>query len=214
MYCTPIQLQTHHFYLFMYLVNVCFNYWLTCFLTLLLWLKAVLFSFYIQEILIVRKIHPCLPSFKSEFTAPVPLTRIRDIAHRNDIPHDLKVTSWRPVTIRYSFFTRSHYWFIGEYNLYVFDWSSTFQQEIKHTIQNKLHRNAGPEDLIATESMLTRITKNPGEYSQAFVEQFKIFYRELKDFFNAGRLDYEKIQHFFVPSFLHFYAWCATCTVI
>ncbi|ERN06779.1 phosphoglucan, water dikinase, chloroplastic [Amborella trichopoda] len=104
-----------------------------------------------EEILIIRKIHPCLPSFKSEFTASVPLTRIRDIAHRNDIPHDLK-------------------------------------QEIKHTIQNKLHRNAGPEDLIATEAMLSRITKNPGEYSEAFVEQFKIFHGELKDFFNAGSL--------------------------
>lgn len=44
-----------------------------------------------QDILVIRKIHPCLPSFKSEFTASVPLTRIRDIAHRNDIPHDLKV---------------------------------------------------------------------------------------------------------------------------
>lgn len=62
------------------------------------------------------------------------------------------------------------------------------QQEIKHTIQNKLHRNAGPEDLIATEAMLARITQTPGEYSDAFVEQFKIFYNELKDFFNAGRL--------------------------
>jgi len=104
-----------------------------------------------QDLLVIRKIHPCLPSFKSEFTASVPLTRIRDIAHRNDIPHELK-------------------------------------QEIKHTIQNKLHRNAGPEDLIATEAMLARITKTPGEYSEAFVEQFKIFYSELKDFFNAGRL--------------------------
>lgn len=46
-----------------------------------------------QDILVIRKIHPCLPSFKSEFTASVPLTRIRDIAHRNDIPHDLKVIS-------------------------------------------------------------------------------------------------------------------------
>lgn len=64
-----------------------------------------------------------------------------------------------------------------------------FQQEIKHTIQNKLHRNAGPEDLVATEAMLARITKNPGEYSEAFVEQFKIFHHELKDFFNAGRFD-------------------------
>ncbi|XP_019428059.1 PREDICTED: phosphoglucan, water dikinase, chloroplastic [Lupinus angustifolius] len=104
-----------------------------------------------QEVLVIRKIHPCLPSFKAEFTASVPLTRIRDIAHRNDIPHDLK-------------------------------------QQIKHTIQNKLHRNAGPEDLVATEAMLAKITKNPGEYNEAFVEQFKIFHHELKDFFNAGSL--------------------------
>ncbi|KAK4387285.1 Phosphoglucan, water dikinase, chloroplastic [Sesamum angolense] len=93
-----------------------------------------------------------LRNWSREFTASVPLTRIRDIAHRNDIPHDLK-------------------------------------QEIKHTIQNKLHRNAGPEDLVATEAMLARITKKPGEYSEAFVEQFKIFHRELKDFFNAGSLE-------------------------
>ncbi|PON66919.1 Glucoamylase, starch-binding [Parasponia andersonii] len=105
----------------------------------------------LQELLVIRKIHPCLPSFKAEFTASVPLTRIRDIAHRNDIPHDLK-------------------------------------QQIKHTIQNKLHRNAGPEDLVSTEAMLAKITKNPGEYSEAFVEQFKIFHHELKDFFNAGSL--------------------------
>ncbi|XP_014513502.1 phosphoglucan, water dikinase, chloroplastic [Vigna radiata var. radiata] len=104
-----------------------------------------------QEVLVIRKIHPCLPSFKAEFTASVPLTRIRDIAHRNDIPHDLKL-------------------------------------QIKHTIQNKLHRNAGPEDLVATEAMLTKITKNPGEYSESFVKEFKIFHLELKDFFNAGSL--------------------------
>ncbi|KAG6548416.1 hypothetical protein Mapa_009902 [Marchantia paleacea] len=105
----------------------------------------------LKESLVVRKIHPSLPAFKAEFTASVPLTRIRDIAHRNDIPHDLK-------------------------------------QEIKHTIQNKLHRNAGPEDLVATEAMLARVTKNPGQYSGAFVEQLQIFYAELKDFFNAGSL--------------------------
>lgn len=62
------------------------------------------------------------------------------------------------------------------------------QQEIKHTIQNKLHRNAGPEDLVATEAMLAKITTTPGQYSKAFIEQFRIFYHELKDFFNAGRL--------------------------
>ncbi|XP_051150786.1 phosphoglucan, water dikinase, chloroplastic isoform X2 [Andrographis paniculata] len=110
----------------------------------------------LEELIVIRKIHPCLPSFKAEFTASVPLTRIRDIAHRNDIPHDLK-------------------------------------QEIKHTIQNKLHRNAGPEDLVATEAMLARITKNPGEYNYAFVEQFKLFHQELKDFFNAGSLE-EKLE--------------------
>ncbi|KAH7682974.1 phosphoglucan water dikinase protein [Dioscorea alata] len=108
-------------------------------------------------VLVSRKIHPCLPSFKSEFTASVPLTRIRDIAHRNDIPHDLK-------------------------------------QEIKHTIQNKLHRNAGPEDLIATEAMLAKITKTPGQYSEAFIEQFEIFHQELKDFFNAGSLTEQLIS--------------------
>ncbi|KAM3357251.1 phosphoglucan, water dikinase, chloroplastic [Capsicum galapagoense] len=121
----------------------------------------------LQEILVIRKMQPCLPSFKAEFTASVPLTRIRDIAHRNDIPHDLK-------------------------------------QEIKHTIQNKLHRNAGPEDLVSTEAMLERITKQPGQYSEAFVEQFKIFHNELKDFFNAGSLDeqLESIRESFEESSL------------
>ena len=56
-----------------------------------------------------------LPSFTEAYTASTPLTRIRDIAHRGDIPHELK-------------------------------------QEIKHTIQNKLHRNAGPEDLVRFDS--------------------------------------------------------------
>lgn len=105
----------------------------------------------LKEKLVIQKIHPCLPAFKAEFTASVPLTRIRDIAHRNDIPHNLK-------------------------------------QEIKHTIQNKLHRSAGPEDLVATELMLARVTKNPGEYNEAFVNEFRTFYAELKDFFNAGSL--------------------------
>lgn len=31
-----------------------------------------------------------LPSFSEEFTATVPLTRIRDLAHRSDIPSDVK----------------------------------------------------------------------------------------------------------------------------
>ncbi|KAL6955477.1 hypothetical protein U1Q18_050263 [Sarracenia purpurea var. burkii] len=43
-----------------------------------------------QEIVGMHKIHPCLPSFKAESTASAPLTRIRDIAHRGDILHNLK----------------------------------------------------------------------------------------------------------------------------
>eukprot|EP00850_Spirogloea_muscicola_P003513 SM000014S00301 [mRNA] locus=s14:501177:507786:- [translate_table: standard] len=104
-----------------------------------------------QEVMVMRQIHPRLPAFTAEFTASVPLTRIRDIAHRNDIPHDLK-------------------------------------QEIKHTIQNKLHRNAGPEDLVATEQLLNRVTAPGAEYSQGFLDELRTFYRELQDFFNAASL--------------------------
>ncbi|KAF6253313.1 pyruvate phosphate dikinase [Scenedesmus sp. NREL 46B-D3] len=99
--------------------------------------------------LLARKLSTRLPSFGEAFTQQVPLTRIRDIAHRNDIPSDLK-------------------------------------QEIKHTLQNKLHRNAGPEDLVAAEAMLGRITS--GQYSGGFVSEFKIFVAELRDFFNAAGL--------------------------
>lgn len=107
------------------------------------------------ERLVMRQIHPWLPSFSSEFTSAVPLTRIRDIAHRNDIPQDVKL-------------------------------------EIKHTIQNKLHRNAGPEDLVVTELMLKRITVDAyeGQYNHDFVNEFVIFHQELKRFFNcAGALE-------------------------
>ena len=37
-----------------------------------------------------RKVHTKLPSFTEQYTQSTPLTRIRDIAHRNDIPHELK----------------------------------------------------------------------------------------------------------------------------
>ena len=53
-------------------------------------------------------------------------------------------------------------------------------------VQNKLHRNAGPEDLVATEAVLQRITAPGADYSGAFVEEFKVFTAELRDFFNAG----------------------------
>lgn len=99
---------------------------------------------------VIRKIFPVLPSYSSQFTVSVPLTRIRDIAHRGDLPRDLK-------------------------------------QEIKHTLQNKLHRCAGPEDLQTSARILERI--NHGNYSQPFVEQFNIFHAELCAFFNASSLD-------------------------
>lgn len=60
------------------------------------------------------------------------------------------------------------------------------RQEIKHTIQNKLHRCAGPEDLVATEAMLAKLTAPGTDYPEAFVEEFRIFHKELKDFFNAS----------------------------
>lgn len=104
---------------------------------------------------VVRKIFPLLPSYSSQFTVSVPLTRIRDIAHRNDIPHDLK-------------------------------------QDIKHNLQNKLHRSAGPEDLHTSERLLKKISH--GGFSQPFVDQFRIFHEELKAFFNAASLD-ERLRY-------------------
>ena len=101
---------------------------------------------------IARKIYPWLPSSARTFQCAEPLTRIRDIAHRNDIPSDLKY-------------------------------------EIKHTLQNKLHRCAEPEDLETSARILMRITAPAASYSSDFVAQFKIFHEELKEFFNARSLD-------------------------
>jgi phosphoglucan,water dikinase len=101
---------------------------------------------------ILRKIFPWLPSFADDFRRKEPLTRIRDIAHRNDIPHDLK-------------------------------------NEIKHRLQNKLHRCAGPEDFQTSEEILERITAPGTSYSAEFVQQFEIFHEELGEFFNASALD-------------------------
>ena len=105
---------------------------------------------------IVRKIYPWLPSSAQEFQRAEPLTRIRDLAHRNDIPGELK-------------------------------------QEIKHTLQNKLHRCAGPEDLATSAALLERISAPGAGYPPEFVEQFRIFHNELKEFFNARSLD-ERLQ--------------------
>ncbi len=101
---------------------------------------------------ILRKIYPWLPSFADDFCRREPLTRIRDIAHRNDIPRDLK-------------------------------------NEIKHRLQNKLHRCAGPEDFQTSAEILERITAPGAHYPPEFVRQFKIFHEELGEFFNASALD-------------------------
>ena len=99
---------------------------------------------------IVRRIYPLLHSYIDKFTVAVPLTRTRDIAHRSDIPHDIK-------------------------------------QQINHSLQNKLYRCAGPEDLETSRRVLEQLQK--GGYSQAFVDQLKIFHEELRDFFNASSLN-------------------------
>jgi hypothetical protein len=178
--------------------------------------------------LLARRLHARLPSFDASFTQSVPLTRIRDIAHRGDIPHVRGGNAARRkgpgVGVGWSGcgWTQEGEWFgdTGDpplqqtksgRTLHAAAWLRIFlgapqhslrpptpyalpflpqelKQEIKHTLQNKLHRNAGPEDLVATQAMLERITARPGEYSGAFVEEFKIFAAELRDFFNAGSL--------------------------
>lgn len=105
-----------------------------------------------ENAFIIRKIYPWLPSYDNAFIRSEPLTRIRDIAHRNDIPKELK-------------------------------------NEIKHTLQNKLHRCAGPEDLATSAALLERIIVPDAGYSTSFVEEFKIFHNELKEFFNAHSLE-------------------------
>ena len=99
---------------------------------------------------VARSILRNLPSFNDQFMVSVPLTRIRDIAHRSDIPHDLK-------------------------------------QEIKHKLQNKLHRNASPDDLVVCEYFINKI--KDANYSEAFKKEFYIFYDELKEFFNSNNLE-------------------------
>ncbi len=101
---------------------------------------------------ILRKIYPYLPSHAQEFMRHEPLTRIRDIAHRNDIPKELKL-------------------------------------DIKHNLQNKLHRSAGPEDLVTAKRILSEITAENTEYSADFVKEFQLFYTELEEFFNAVGLE-------------------------
>lgn len=104
-----------------------------------------------ENAFVIRRIQPWLPSTHEAFTRAEPLTRIRDIAHRNDIPKALK-------------------------------------DEIKHTLQNKLHRNAGPEDLQTSSSLLARFEANPADYPSNFLEEFRRFHAELEEFFLARSL--------------------------
>ena len=105
-----------------------------------------------ENVFIIRKIYPWLPSYENRFANAEPLTRIRDIAHRNDICKELK-------------------------------------QEIKHTLQNKLHRCAGPEDLATSAALLKRITAPNADYPNDFVKEFVRFHEELEEFFNARSLE-------------------------
>jgi phosphoglucan,water dikinase len=104
-----------------------------------------------EEHWLLRRILVCLPSFDSAFTHAEPLTRIRDIAHRNDIPSQLK-------------------------------------NEIKGRLQNKLHRSAGPEDLVTARELQDRFRADPGHYPAEFRHQFELFMGELEDFFNASQV--------------------------
>jgi phosphoglucan,water dikinase len=106
----------------------------------------------LENAFVLKKIYPYLPSHDSAFLRAEPLTRIRDIAHRNDIPKELK-------------------------------------SEIKHTLQNKLHRCAGPGDLATSRAILERVTAPGADYSPAFVREFRVFHEQLKEFFNARSLD-------------------------
>ncbi|MBW2317539.1 MAG: TIM barrel protein [Deltaproteobacteria bacterium] len=105
-----------------------------------------------ENVFIIRKIYPWLPSYENRFANAEPLTRIRDLAHRNDICKELK-------------------------------------QEIKHTLQNKLHRCAGPEDLATSAALLKRITAPNANYPNDFVKEFVRFHEELEEFFNVHSLE-------------------------
>jgi phosphoglucan, water dikinase len=100
-----------------------------------------------QNTFLIRSIKEYLPSFDDQFTVSVPLTRIRDIAHRNDIP------SW-------------------------------LKSDIKHRLQNKLHRCADPGDLKTCQELIQK-TRADQSLSHEFKREFERFYIELQEFFNV-----------------------------
>ena len=72
-------------------------------------------------------------------------------------------------------------------NLWCNDIPHDLKQEIKHKLQNKLHRNASPDDLIVCEYFINKIKDE--NYSDDFKKEFNIFYDELKEFFNSSGLE-------------------------
>lgn len=106
-----------------------------------------------------RQLLPWLPSYDSQFTCAVPLTRIRDIAHRNDISQSLK-------------------------------------NEIKTTLQNKLHASCGPEDLITATKLLSRFELAPNDYPSDFLAEFRTFYA-VSLIIESAIFDFQELQAFF-----------------
>eukprot|EP00746_Dinoflagellata_sp_MGD_P123901 gnl/MRDRNA2_/MRDRNA2_58506_c0_seq1.p1 gnl/MRDRNA2_/MRDRNA2_58506_c0~~gnl/MRDRNA2_/MRDRNA2_58506_c0_seq1.p1 ORF type:complete len:1209 (+),score=220.48 gnl/MRDRNA2_/MRDRNA2_58506_c0_seq1:289-3627(+) len=110
---------------------------------------------------IARRIFPSLPSFSDEFTATVPMTRIRDITHA--WPHNPQVEHG------------------GHKSVKLF---------LKHELQNKLHRCADPGDLVKLDQLLERMDRENGMgFPWEHIDKLKVFQVELRDFFNAAGLD-------------------------
>jgi phosphoglucan, water dikinase len=137
---------------------------------------------------IARSIYPQLPSYASQFTVSVPLTRIRDIAHRGDIPHELKQEIKNTLQVRSlcstSITCRYCAWFRQTILLTLP--CRSLSLSLSYT-QNKIHRCCGPEDIRTCENLLRRV--ETGGYSPDFVHQLRVFYGELREFFNASSLD-------------------------
>jgi len=62
------------------------------------------------------------------------------------------------------------------------------KDDIKHNLQNKLHRCAGPEDLVTAERIWAN-SKDRGDCSGQYKEQMWTFMGEIREFFNAGGLE-------------------------
>ena len=139
---------------------------------------------------LARRMHARLPSFDAAFTAATPLTRVRDIAHRNDVPEALK----REIKHTIQAWSKGG-WGRGRTGskcrvpTRASCHDPTTPPHCGRLPQNKLHRNAGPEDLVATEAMLARLNADAASLSPSFVAEFRVFAAELREFFGASALD-------------------------